>query len=174
MEELVVLVDEDDREIGTAEKESVHTATTPLHRGFSCFLFNAKKELLLTKRASSKKTFPGVWTNTVCGHPGQGEGAVEAAQRRLNSELGIRNQDIRDMKMVAPYRYRFTDKNGIVENEMCPVIVGYCDADPNPDQREVEEWRWIRWEEFLKEIKINPGVYSPWCREEAAIITPRV
>ena len=174
MSELVVLVDEDNNEIGTAAKESVHSSHTPLHRGSSCFLFNSKKELLLTKRASTKKTFPGVWTNTVCGHPAPGESAVDAAKRRLERELGLKTYDVRDLKEVAPYRYRFTDAQGIVENEICPVLVGYCDTDPKPDQREVEGWRWIRWEEFLKEIKINPGVYSPWCREEAALITPLV
>ena len=95
-------------------------------------------------------------------------------QETARAGLGLKTYDVRDLKEVAPYRYRFTDAQGIVENEICPVLVGYCDTDPKPDQREVEGWRWIRWEEFLKEIKINPGVYSPWCREEAALITPLV
>lgn len=174
MEEVVILVDEQNNQIGTAAKESVHTTNTPLHRGFSCFLFNAKNELLLTKRAASKKTFPGVWTNTVCGHPGPGEGAIEAAKRRLNQELGIMNYELREIQEVAPYRYRFADKNGVVENEICPILVGYCDTDPTPDKAEVDEWKWMRWEEFLEDIKKNPAVYSPWSREEAALITPLI
>lgn len=169
MEE-VVLVDEENNQIGTAPKESVHTANTPLHRGFSCFLFNSKKELLLTKRSSKKKTFPGVWTNTVCGHPAPEESAVEAVLRRLNHELGIRNQDVRDLKQIAPYRYRFADKNGVVENEICPVLVGYCDTDPKPDPKEVDTWKWMGWEEFLEDIKNNPEMYSPWSREEAQLL----
>ncbi|MDP1722272.1 MAG: isopentenyl-diphosphate Delta-isomerase [Candidatus Gottesmanbacteria bacterium] len=174
MEEFVVLVDDKNNEIGTALKDAVHTTDTPLHRGFSLFLFNSKKELLLTKRSSKKKTFPGVWTNTVCGHPAPGEGVTEAAKRRLDVELGLKTYDIRDIKEVAPYRYRFTDSNGIVENEICPVLVGYCDTDPKPDPKEVDAWKWMKWEEFLEEIKKNPNVYSPWCREEAALITPLI
>ncbi len=174
MEELVVLVDEHNKALGTAEKSAVHTTDTPLHRGFSLFLFNSKNELLLTKRAKHKKTFPGVWTNTVCGHPGPEERVVVAAKRRLNQELGIRNQDIKDLHEVAPYRYRFADRNGIVENEICPILIAYADADPKPNEEEIEGWKWIRWEEFLKEIERNPAAYSPWCREEAALIAPLI
>lgn len=172
MEEFVVLVDEKNREIGTSKKDAVHTTDTPLHRGFSLFLFNSKGQLLLTKRSSKKKTFPGVWTNTVCGHPGPGESAVVAAKRRLKEELGIRNNELREVREVAPYRYRFADKNGIVENELCPILVAYSDTDPTPDPEEIEEWKWIKWGEFLEDLKKNPDVYSPWCREEATLIAP--
>ncbi len=171
MNELVVLVDENNNEIGTALKDTVHTMDTPLHRGFSLFLFNSKNELLLTKRAKSKKAFPGVWTNTACGHPGPGESAVEAAKRRLNYELRIMNYELKDIEEVAPYRYRFADKNGIVENEICPILVAYADVDPKPDRNEVEEWKWMKWEEFLEDIKKNPDTYSPWCREEAELLS---
>lgn len=169
MEEVVVLVDKQSNPIGTALKDSVHTKHTPLHRGFSLFLFNSKKELLLTKRSATKKTFPEVWTNTVCGHPGPGESAVDAAKRRLNDELEIR--EIREIREVAPYRYRFADKNGIVENEICPVLIAYSDIDPKPDKKEVEDWKWVGWEEFLEDLKKNPDAYSPWSREEADILT---
>ncbi len=189
MEELVVLVDEENNEIGTAEKSAVHTKNTPLHRGFSLFLFNGKGELLLTKRSSRKKTFPGVWTNTVCGHPGPGESAKDAALRRLKEELGmkrshlVRKQGEALIREVAPYRYRFADRNGIVENEICPILVGYLkpfitDTLPpgdyviSPDPNEVDDWRWMRWEEFLEEIKKNPEMYSPWSREESLIVVP--
>src|SRR5258706_15408648 len=111
--EYVVLVDEQNQEIGTAPKDTVHTTDTQLHRAFSLFLFNSKKQLLVTKRASTKKTFPGVWTNTVCGHLAPGESAVDAATRRLKEELVIEHVEVKE---VSPYRYRFADKNGIVEN----------------------------------------------------------
>lgn len=174
MEEPVVLVDDNNSETGTAAKETVHTSNTPLHRGFSLFLFNGNGELFLTKRSKNKKTFPGVWTNTVCGHPGPGESAVDAARRRLEKELGLRTYDVRDMRQVAPYRYRFADASGIVENEICPILVAYADVDPEPDPSEVEDWKWMPWDEFLKDIKKNPDIYSPWCREEALLIAPRV
>jgi len=165
--EHVVLVDDQNNEIGTAPKDTVHTKDTPLHRGFSCFIFNDKKELLITKRASLKKTFPGVWTNSVCGHPGKDESVVSAVRRRLGEELRL---VVRDLIEVSPYRYRFADKNGIVENEICPIFIGYTNDNPTPIEGEVEEWKWISWKAFLKEIENNPDVYSPWSREEAVIL----
>ena len=168
MNELVVLVDEVNNVIGTADKNTVHTKNTPLHRGFSVFIFNSKKLLLLTRRALTKKTFPGVWTNTVCGHPRPNENVVAAAKRRLKAELGL---EIEDIKEVSPYRYRFTDQNGIVENEICPVLIGYTDTDPQPVSSEISFWKWMEWEKFVQEITSNPQGYSPWCREEAKLIT---
>lgn len=167
MQEFVVLVDEYNNEIGTAAKEMVHSDHTPLHRGFSLFVFNKKNDLLVTRRADTKKTFPGVWTNTVCGHPGPKEDVVVAVKRRLKDELGIVADDI---KVVAPYRYRCTDIHGIMENEICPILVGHADRDPTPDPREVADWKWMGWREFLAEIQNIPDKYSPWCIEEAAIL----
>ncbi len=177
MEELVVLVDEENNELGTALKDTVHTTNTPLHRGFSLFLFNSRNELILTKRSKTKNTFPGVWTNTVCGHPGPGELVTEAAKRRLRDELGISlkrshlfrlGEDL--IQEVAPYRYRFADTNGIVENEICPILVAHSDDDPRPHRDEVEDWKWMGWEEFLRDINVNPALYSPWCREEGFLV----
>lgn len=165
--EQVVLVDEQNNEIGTADKDTVHTSNTPLHRAFSLFLFNSKKELLVTQRAFSKKTFPGVWTNTVCGHPRPGETEAEAVKRRLRDELGIK---VAEVKRVGPYRYRFADKKGIVENELCPVYIAYSDIDPKPNLDEVTAWKWIPWVEFLADIKSRPEVYSPWSVEEARLV----
>jgi isopentenyl-diphosphate delta-isomerase len=165
--ELVVLVDEKNNEIGTAAKETVHSDHTPLHRGFSLFLFNNNQELLLTRRADTKKTFPGVWTNTVCGHPAPGEDVVDAAKRRLKDELGL---TVKTIKVISPYQYSCTDKNGIMENEICPILVGHANKDPNPIPDEVSAWKWMPWKEFLSEMKLNPETYSPWCIEEAAIL----
>lgn len=165
--ELVVLVDEFNNPIGTADKVTVHSSNTPLHRAFSLFIFNGKKQILLTKRAVTKKTFPGVWTNTVCGHLSPNETTVTAAKRRLKEELGIEGREINE---VSGYRYRFADKNGIVENEICPLLVGFFDGDPVPHPSEVEDWKWMDWLEFLQEIKSNPDPYSPWSREEAVIL----
>ncbi|HLD24782.1 MAG TPA: isopentenyl-diphosphate Delta-isomerase [Patescibacteria group bacterium] len=167
MSELVVLVDDDNNPLGTADKDTVHTTDTPLHRAFSLFLFNSKNQLLLTKRAATKKTFPGVWTNTVCGHLAPSETTVDAAKRRLKDELGIENVEIKE---VAPYRYRFADKNGIVENEICPILIGNFDGDPKPRPNEVDEWKWMDRKDFLEEIQTNPSPYSPWCKEEALIL----
>lgn len=176
--ELVVLVDEYNNEIGTAPKDSVHTDDTPLHRGFSLFLFNSKGELLVTKRARNK-TFPGLWSNTVCGHPGPGESVADAAKRRVKDELGIDLDFKRShlawqgetlIREISPYRYRFTDANGIIENEICPILTAHADVDPKPNQEEVAQWKWIDWKEFLTAVHATPAAYSPWCREEARIV----
>ena len=188
MQELVVLVDEQNNVVGTLLKDEVHTTDTPLHRGFSLFLFNAKNELLLTKRSKHKKTFPGLWTNTVCGHPGPDESAVGAAKRRLKDELGIdlkrshlAGQGETPIREVVPYRYKFVDANGIVENEIRPLLVGFItDMRPHsrykiyPDPKEVSEWKWMPWEDFLKDIDAQPQQFSPWCREEAKLIIPLI
>lgn len=167
MNEQVVLVDEFDNPVGTAPKATVHTAATPLHRGFSCFIFDPQRRVLVTRRAGTKKTFPGVLTNAVCGHPGPGESVEDAARRRLKQELGY--GDIL-VTVVSPYRYTFTDTNGIMENEICPILTGVTEQNPVPDENEVSEWFWMPWPDFLREIEDHPDLYSPWSREEARII----
>ncbi len=169
--QLVVLVDEQNNVLGTKPKDEVHTTDTPLHRGFSLFIFNSRNELLVTRRADAKKTFPGVWTNTVCGHPAPDESPEAAAARRLKDEVGITSTDI---KLAAPYRYRFADKNGIVENEICPILVGHSDEAPKPDSEELSDWKWTPWKDFLTEIQNAPEKYSPWCIEEAKILQSKI
>lgn len=169
--EQVVLVDDNNNPIGVADKDTVHTDHTPLHRGFSLFLFNSKNQLLLTQRALHKKTFPGVWTNTVCGHPAPSELVENAARRRLREELGITPGEI---KVVSPYRYRFADKNGIVENEICPILVTFSDVPPVVNETEVADWKWIPWKDFLAEIQKMPQIFSPWCIEEAKIVQEKM
>ncbi len=167
MQEEVILVDEQNNVLGTAPKATVHTHDTPLHRAFSLFLFNAQNELLLTKRSTFKKAFPGLWTNSVCGHPMPNESTSDAVSRRLKAEIGIMECVARE---VAPYSYRFADSSGIVENEICPIFVGFSDDQPTTDPREVDEWKWVSWQSFLEDIDTNPSIYSPWCKEEARII----
>jgi len=165
-----VLVDENNNQVDTVSKTTVHTKDTPLHRGFSLFVFNFKKEILLTKRAKTKKTFPGVWTNTVCGHPQADEEVIDAARRRLRDELGM---IVENIEFVSDYRYKFTDKNGIVENEICPILIAYSDQSPAPNNSEVEACKWIQWEDFIKDLKSNSEKYSPWSKEEVEILIDR-
>ena len=166
LEEEVVLVDESNNVLGTMLKSEVHGAKTPLHRGFSLFLFNRTGHILLQKRSGSKKTWPLVWSNSVCGHPALDESNVDAAKRRLLFELGMCASAIEE---VAPYRYSFV-RDGVMENEICPILVGFTDEEPKPNPDEVEATQWVEWKNFLEEIKTKPGTYSEWCEEEALLL----
>lgn len=166
-QEHVVLVDENNRVLGTMPKDAVHGAMTPLHRAFSVFVFRTgDRKFLLQQRSGRKRTWPLVWSNSCCGHPMLGESNVEAARRRLQTELGLRPTLLEE---VAPYRYCFT-RNGVMENEICPILVGLVDAEPviNPD--EVEQVRWMDWPAFLDEIEHNTAGFSEWCVEETRIL----
>lgn len=164
--EHVVLVDESNAVIGTLPKAEAHHAQTPLHRGFSLFLFNRVGELLLQQRSVQKKTWPGVWSNSCCGHPQLNESNSDAVRRRLREELGISRAHIEE---ISPYRYRYM-RDGVVENEICPILTGVTDEKPVLNREEVEAVRWVPWGEFLREISANPRGYSEWCVEEAKIL----
>lgn len=164
-DDVVVLVDEHGRDSGTMPRSSVHTTDTPLHRAFSTYLVGPDGRVLLTRRSLHKRTWPGVWTNSACGHTGVGESAERAAQRRVPDELGARP---RDLRVVLPdFRYRATDASGIVENEICPVLVGRIEPDEvRPDPGEVAEHRWVTWEELRLLVARAPFLLSPWCVEQ--------
>jgi GTP-binding protein HflX len=157
--ELVVLVDDDDRELDYVLKAAVHTSATPLHRGFSLFVFDGAGRLLLQQRAFHKLTWPGVWSNSVCGHPAPGETSVAAAGRRAVFELGL---DLEPQVMVPDFRYR-AELDGVVENELCPVLVASTESEPLANPDEVAALRWIEWREFVETIRLAPEDWSPWC-----------
>lgn len=167
MKEYVVLVDEKNNPLGNVLKSEVHSDATPLHRAFSCFLFNGEGQLLLQQRAKVKKTWPLVWSNSCCGHPMPGEPFEDAVRRRVSFELGM---GVDQLYCAIPrYRYRYEMK-GVVENEVCPVFIAltYSEVKANPD--EVENTFWISWASFLDEIKERPERYSEWCVEEAGLL----
>lgn len=158
--ERVVLLDEDGRAVGTTDKATVHHAETPLHLAFSCYLFNPRGELLLTQRALSKRTWPGVWTNTCCGHPAPAESPRDAVLRRLSDELGLL---LSHVDLVLPgFRYRAVMGNGVVENEMCPVFRAIADVTPQPNPDEVEATRWVSWAELADGVRAGSAEISPW------------
>ena len=163
--ELVVLLDEDGQAIGTADKAGVHHADTPLHLAFSCYLFDDAGNVLVTQRALHKRTFPGVWTNSCCGHPAPGEPLDDAVRRRVEQELGT---TVTDLRLVLPrFRYR-AEQDGVVENEMCPVFVGSASGGVSPDPDEVGEARWEPWEPFRASVLDGTRAVSVWCREQIA------
>ncbi|WP_134119757.1 isopentenyl-diphosphate Delta-isomerase [Kribbella kalugense] len=155
-DERVVLVDDDGRAIGTEAKATVHHAATPLHLAFSSYVVDTAGRVLLTQRAFEKPTWPGVWTNSCCGHPLPEEPVEQAVRRRLADELGI---IVESADLVLPeFRYRAEMPTGVVENEICPVYRVWWTGDPTPNPAEVASYRWVEWSE-LRDI---PDL-SPWC-----------
>lgn len=166
MEEKVVLVNEQNQVLGEMLKSKVHTLNTPLHRGFSCFWFNSKQQLLLQQRSRFKKTWPLTWSNSCCGHPALNEENEDAVKRRLSFELNLTPK--KNLK-ISDYRYSFV-KDGIMENEICPIFVAFGEQDPILNPQEVENIKWVNWSDFLEEVKLEPKKYSPWCVQEAQIL----
>jgi isopentenyl-diphosphate delta-isomerase type 1 len=166
-DDIVVLVDESDRVIGTALKRDIHHSQTPLHRGFSVFLFNQRGETLLQQRALVKQTWPGIWSNSCCGHPMPGETVEAAAERRLKFELGL--NDIELTMALPDFRYR-AEKDGVVENEICPVLFGFTETEPTLNSDEIEDVSWVGWPEFLESLDDPMSDISPWAIDEARLL----
>jgi isopentenyl-diphosphate Delta-isomerase len=165
-EDLVVLLDDDGRPTGAHPRDTVHHATTPLHLAFSCYLLDADGRLLVTRRALSKRTWPGVWTNAFCGHPRPGEPMAEAVRRHAQHELGI---TIDALELALPdFRYTATDANGVVENEHCPVWFAVTSDQISPHADEVLDLRWITRAELDSAVTAAPWAFSPWMVEQVA------
>ncbi|MCB1124492.1 MAG: isopentenyl-diphosphate Delta-isomerase [Verrucomicrobiae bacterium] len=172
--EEVVLLDSNGEACGTMDKSAVHTDNTPLHSAFSIFLFNEKQQLLVQQRAHTKVTWPGIWSNSCCGHPAPGESHEDAAARRLKEELGIEN--IKLTLALPSFRYKAVFQN-IMENEICPVFIGICKSDTPIDfkKSEVESIAWVSLKEFFKACQ-NPRNtpfedFSPWSIMEGRLLS---
>ncbi|MDE0545675.1 isopentenyl-diphosphate Delta-isomerase [Microbacterium sp. C7(2022)] len=156
----VVLLDSDGNPIGTAPKSSVHGTDTALHLAFSCHVLNDEGELLVTRRALEKKTWPGVWTNSFCGHPRPAEAMLHAVRRHADSELGI---TVHDLELALPlFRYRAVDAGGIVENELCPVYIARTTDAPRLNPREVMDAEWVTPTDLAAALAATPWAFSPW------------
>ncbi len=158
-DEMIVLVNGEGKPIGIAPKLVSHNKNTPLHLAFSCYIFNHKGQFLLTQRAFEKKVFPGVWTNSCCGHPAPDEKIEDAIKRRVKDELGLTIEELE----VALSDFRYTaEMNEVVENEICPVFVAKTSQQPQLNPQEVANYKWLNWKAFVSEAEKNPGDYSPW------------
>jgi isopentenyl-diphosphate delta-isomerase len=155
--EQVVLVDEQDRELGTEEKIAVHRSGR-LHRAFSVFVTDPSGHIFLQRRASTKYHSAGLWSNTCCGHPRPGESILDAAHRRLDEEMGF---DCPLEKRFS-FIYRADLAGGLTEHELDHVLSGTFSGIPRPDSREVSEWRAVAVADVVSDLTRHPGRYSVW------------
>ncbi|MDC0611879.1 isopentenyl-diphosphate Delta-isomerase [Vibrio sp.] len=166
--EYVVLLNDALEPIGHADKATVHTHDTPLHLAFSCYIKNGRGELLVTRRSLSKIAWPGVWTNSACGHPMPGESFDAAIRRRIKFELGLELERI-DM-LLEHFQYCERDASGIVEHEFCPVFLAVTNSEPDVNPDEVMDYKWAEPVDIQSAVKLTPWAYSPWMVQQLALI----
>jgi isopentenyl-diphosphate Delta-isomerase len=153
----VVLVDSDDREIGSIEKLEAHEKGL-LHRAFSVFLFNEKGEMFVQKRAHSKYHSAGLWSNSCCSHPAKNESVEDAAKRRLMEEIFIEAE----VKSIFKFKYRVELDRNLIEHEMDHVLIGFCNSFDQINPEEVSEMKFVAVDEIQKDLAVNPNNYSAW------------
>ena len=157
IEEHVILVNENDEQIGTMPKLEAHEKAV-LHRAFSVFIFNDNNELMLQQRASHKYHSPLLWTNTCCSHQRVGESNIKAGKRRLQEEMGF----VTNLKDTISFIYKAPFDNGLTEHEFDHILVGHYNDAPNINPDEVEDWKWMPLEDLKKDISVHPEIYTEW------------
>jgi isopentenyl-diphosphate delta-isomerase len=156
-EEQVILVNENDEQIGLMPKMEAHEKAV-LHRAFSVFIFNDNNELMLQQRALGKYHSPGLWTNTCCSHQREGESNIEAGRRRLQEEMGF----VTELKETTSFIYKAPFDNGLTEHELDHIMIGYYNEEPNINLDEVESWKWMSLEDVKVDMALQPNSYTAW------------
>ncbi|GAA4244908.1 MULTISPECIES: isopentenyl-diphosphate Delta-isomerase [Winogradskyella] len=156
-EEQVILVDEKDNKIGLMPKMEAHEKAL-LHRAFSVFIFNDKKELMLQQRAAHKYHSPNLWTNTCCSHQRDGETNLKAGKRRLQEEMGF----VTNLEETTSFIYKAPFENGLTEHEYDHIMIGYYNEKPNINEDEVANWKWMSLDAIKSDMQTNPQLYTAW------------
>ena len=157
IEEQVILVNENDEQIGLMPKLEAHEKAV-LHRAFSVFVFNDANELMLQQRAYSKYHSPGLWTNTCCSHQRQGETNIQAGKRRLQEEMGF----VTELEETISFIYKAPFDNGLTEHEYDHILIGKSNQEPQINPDEVEAWKWMSLEAIKEDIEKQPDLYTAW------------
>jgi isopentenyl-diphosphate Delta-isomerase len=153
----VILVNEQDEQIGTMEKMEAHRKAV-LHRAFSVFIFNAKGEMLLQQRARHKYHSAGLWTNACCSHPSPGEETLVAANRRLIEEMGFSTP----LEKMFSFTYKSEYDNGLTEHEFDHVFTGKFEGSIKPDPEEVQDYCFKSLDEIEGSLQSHPAKYTSW------------
>jgi isopentenyl-diphosphate delta-isomerase len=157
IEEQVILVNENDEQIGLMPKLEAHEKAL-LHRAFSVFVFNDKNELMLQQRAAHKYHSPKLWTNTCCSHQRDGESNIQAGKRRLQEEMGF----VTPLEESISFIYKAPFDNGLTEHEFDHIMIGYFNDSPEINPDEVANWKWMSLDEVKTDMKNHPEVYTEW------------
>ena len=157
IEEQVILVNENDEQIGLMGKMEAHEKAL-LHRAFSVFIFNEKNELMIQQRAMHKYHSPGLWTNTCCSHQRAGESNIEAGKRRLQEEMGF----VTDLTESISFIYKAPFDNGLTEHEYDHIMIGHFNELPNINPDEVAAWKWMSLDAVKADMKTQPDLYTAW------------
>ena len=157
VEEQVILVNEKDEQIGLMPKLEAHEKGL-LHRAFSVFVFNSKKDVMLQQRALGKYHSPGLWTNTCCSHQRDGETSIKAGERRLQEEMGFSVP----LKETTSFIYKAPFDNGLTEHEYDHILIGNYDDLPKINPDEVAAWKWMPLAAIKNDIDQNPAIYTEW------------
>lgn len=161
--ESLILVDGDDRPLGTLSKGECHDGEGVLHRAFSIFLFDREGRLLIQQRGSDKRLWPGYWANSCCSHPRAGEDMAEATMRRMHEELGARTR----LEFIYKFQYQALYGDLGAENELCWVYAGRADADEiQPNPAELDDWRYLAPEQVDALVADDSAEVAPWFRLE--------
>jgi len=161
-DEELILVDEDDNEIGHLDKGACHDGDGVLHRAFSIFIFSDTGELLLQKRSSEKRLWPEFWSNSCCSHPRRGEEMATALKRRLHDELGMRSE----LHFLYRFSYHAPFGDAGSEREVCSVYAGRSADEVRANPHEITAWRWISAEDLDREMGARSGDFTPWFLQE--------
>ncbi len=156
-EEFVILVNEQDEQIGLMPKLEAHKKGV-LHRAFSVFIFNDEDELMMQQRTLSKYHSPGLWTNTCCSHQRDRESSIEAGTRRLKEEMGFTTA----LSETTSFIYKAPFDNGLTEHELDHILVGKYNSEPVINEDEVCSWKWMPLEAVKEDIKTQPEIYTEW------------
>ena len=161
-DEPLILVDSEDRVVGHDTKAACHDGDGKLHRAFSVFLFDARGELLLQKRAAGKRLWPGIWANSCCSHPRRGESIEAAAHRRVEEELNLRAA----LQFTFKFEYHARYGDAGSEHELCSVFVGAVEGAPRVNRTEIADWSFVDPAALDRALRDDPAAYSPWLHLE--------
>lgn len=161
-DELLIVVNDNDEELGYKSKTECHDEGGILHRAFSIFIFNEKMQLLIQKRSRQKRLWPLFWSNSCCSHPRKGEEVESAVQRRLKEEVGLSAS----VNFLFKFQYFAKYKDIGSELEVCSVFAGISENPVTVNQNEIDEWKYIDIPELEENMEKNQNRFSPWLKLE--------